>query len=547
MSDSSTKQNLEDFDEIIMPNNEDNSQKIELDKKEFKGPTIEIYNYLMEDIKTDDKNGEISKKEYDEFEKEINKKEQIDEIKVFLFFVLHNNCDYYEKYDSLINSARDIIAKRLVIQNYKIEEKKIKFEKKRYIFISPKTNQPFFSFKDGNKEIQIQKNLKEFSMTISGKSLLKVNDFIKQNEKNIENIEELKYKKAKKNKSNDISKDEMNEIKVNFSNTSSSEKLMSLTDEELPDIIQNQSKQSSISSNTNQEDDSEKELNGDMFYDIDSRYIFNSYKKEVDGIFSKHRTITLNKEEIYLKDGLEDLLANVYDIENDIKSHIIFKNFKEEQINENESFILEVKKSMAELLSLLNQIKNISKVINYTQGVEDDKRLPRCIIGIICKFENSQIYRQQQYLYSNNENLLKHIMEIIKNNNVKVVIGVIKNEQILGYPLGKPDYDKDIGKETRVDINFMNTFIGNLDEKKVDELKGKYSQKYQSLTLTKNPQINYDTLNNNYQALQKKLEQKEKENSELQQKLEQALNYIKIRIGVEVNQNEIFENNSIKK
>ena len=82
-------------------------------------------------------------------------------------------------------------------------------------------------------------------------------------------------------------------------------------------------------------------------------------------------------------------------------------------------------------------------------------------------------------------------MEIIEISNVKVVIGVIKDEQIFGYSLGKPDYDKDIKRETRVDIFYMNTFLRKLDEKKVKEINDKYSSKYQSLALTKNHKINY--------------------------------------------------------
>ena len=61
-----------------------------------------------------------------------------------------------------------------------------------------------------------------------------------------------------------------------------------------------------------------------------------------------------------LVQGLEDLLLNKYDINNGLQSHIIYKNFDEVQINKDKSFIIEVKKSMAELVDLLNQIKNIS-------------------------------------------------------------------------------------------------------------------------------------------------------------------------------------------
>ena len=549
MSNSSTDQNLEDIDEFIIPNIGNKSRKIILNKSLFKGPAIEIYNYLMEDTTTNDKNDDISEEEYKKFEAKINQKEQIDEIKIVLFFLLYNDCDYDEKYYLLINSDRKIIAKRLVIQDYKINENKITFGKKRYIFISPIINKSFFSFKDGNKEIKIKKSRKGVSMIIEGKNLLKEKDFIKQNEQIIKNIEELKYKKRKKNNSNDNSKNEANEIKINFSNISSSNKSMSLTGEENFDLNQNQSESLSISSNSKQKDDSEKELSGDMFYDDNCRYIFNDdYNKEIDGIFSNHQTIKLNKKKIILEEGLKDLLSDIYDIDNDTRSHIIFKNFEEEQINKNEPFILEVKASMAELIDLLNQIKNISKIVKNIQGIKDDFRLPKCIIGIICRFDVNQIISQQKSLNYKikDKTISEHIMEIIEISNVKVVIGSIKDEQIFGYSLGKPDYDKDIGRETRVDIFYMNTFLRKLDEKKVKEINDKYSSKYQSLALTKNHKINYDTLNKNYQDVQKRLKQSEKEKNELQQKLDQTLNYIKEKFGVEVNLDEIYKKKLIK-
>ena len=59
--------------------------------------------------------------------------------------------------------------------------------------------------------------------------------------------------------------------------------------------------------------------------------------------------------------GLDDLLLN-YKNQNDIKSHIIYKNFDELYINVNTPFIIEVKKSLNSLISLLNQIKIFRKL-----------------------------------------------------------------------------------------------------------------------------------------------------------------------------------------
>lgn len=52
---------------------------------------------------------------------------------------------------------------------------------------------------------------------------------------------------------------------------------------------------------------------------------------------------------------------------------LIYKNFQNEEIPENEPFFLEVKKSMAELSDSLRQIKEISKVVNNTT-----EKLPIC-------------------------------------------------------------------------------------------------------------------------------------------------------------------------
>ena len=244
-----------------------------------------------------------------------------------------------------------------------------------------------------------------------------------------------------------------------------------------------------------------------------------------------------------LNSGLKELLDNKYNIENEIKSHIIYKNFDDPQINKNEPFIIEVKKSIAELEDLLNQIKNISKIVKNLKNAE----FPKYIIGIICSYNNNQIKFQQQLLNSKfqGESTLAHIMNIIENNNVNVVIGSIKDEQIFNYPLGKPDYD-DIGCKTRIDIHYMNTFMAKLDNKKLDEIYNKYSKKYQSLTVTRSLKQNYDILNNNYaDALRKNeiLEQKLKK-SETEKNI--ILNFIKEKYGMEINLSEIKEKESNK-
>ena len=384
-------------------------------------------------------------------------------------------------------------------------------------------------------------------MKIGNQILKKEDSFIKENEKIIENIKELKDEKKTKNKSTNSM--ESDEIANNSLKNMSDNKPMTISGD---NNSINLNENISISTKSSQLDDSDKEVKGDIFYDSNKRYIFKDYQKEIDGIFTEHSIIKLNKNKIDLNSGLKELLDNKYDIKNEIKSHIIYKNFDDPQINKNEPFIIEVKKSIAELAGLLNQIKNISKIVKNLKNAE----FPKYIIGIICSYNNNQIIFQQQLLnsISQGESPLAHIMNIIENNNVNVVIGAIKDEQIFNYPLGKPDYD-DRGCKTRIDIHYMNTFMAKLDNNKIDEIYNKYSKKYQSLTVTRSLKQNYDILNNNYadalkknEILEQKLKKSETEKNQLQQKFETEkniiLNFIKERYGIEINPNEIKEKES---
>lgn len=230
-------------------------------------------------------------------------------------------------------------------------------------------------------------------MELKGKNLQNSDDFIKQNKINIKNIEESKYiKNNNKTKSTENAFPEVDEIN---SNIPSDNKSMTVTDIENLSLNKYSSENYSSLTKSNK-DDSDKELIGDTFYDQNSRYIFNdNYHKEIDGIFSEYKNINLNEKEKDLYAGLNELLSNNFANNNDLKSHIIFKNFMEEYIDEKEPFILEVKKSIAELLNLLNQIKNISKIMNNIQGINFNYKLPRCIMGVICGYNNSQIKLQQ--------------------------------------------------------------------------------------------------------------------------------------------------------
>ena len=535
MTDSTKNENLDDSEDIFIPGVDDLLDIIELDKNLFIGKPLNFNNFSMEEQIQDADNFEFTDKEYEEFEKNNEAEEQIDEIKINLFFILYHNCDYSEEYHSLINDKQIINSKRLVVQNYSINNCYLELGKKNYAFISPQTDKNNFLFKYGQNEIIVEKKKSGKLMKLNGDYLMSENEFIEKYGNIIKNIELIKIKKSKKKKSaksmsgdkqmslsneNNIKKDNnINDIisdKINENNDNNKIKEINENNNihtnisEINVIINNKNnsdnneiikKDDTITQSSNKLSDSDKEIYGDAFYDDKFRYIFkDNYFKQIDGIFTKHNKIDINVEEKKLKDGLEELKLNKYNIENELFAHIIYKNFKEVKINENEKFILEVKKSMGELTDLLNQIKNISKVVKNIQNRE----LPKLIIGIICKVEEHQINLQKKILFPETlpenqiEKPIDHIMNIIKSNDVKVIICAIKDETILKYPLGIPDYDRNIGRKTRVDISYMNTFMKNLENHKVNEIFEKYKKKYKSLTLTRYKSENYDKLNKIY-------------------------------------------------
>ena len=376
-------------------------------------------------------------------------------------------------------------------------------------------------------------------MKIDDQFLQSSDDFISKKEKLIHNIKDIKFKKFNnKTKSTENYKPQINEIK---SMSESDIKSMTLTSLDTKSVNKAISSKAYSSSKSKNKDDSENEFIGDTFYDYKSRYIFSDfYHKEIDGIFTEHEPIMLIKgQKADLVQGLEDLLLNKYDINNGLQSHIIYKNFDDFQINKDKSFIIQVKKSMAELVDLLNQIKNISKISNNLKGIQGDDIFPKIIVGIICGFQEHQIKTQQELLnskYKNEGSLMNHIMKIIESNNVKVVIGVIKDERIFGYNLGIRDYHRDFMRETRIDIFYMNSFLKNLEEKKIKEIFDQYSSLYKSLTYTVTSGFNYEK---KYNDALKELEKSQNENKELKDQLDGILNYIKDQYQINIDPNEI--------
>ena len=235
------------------------------------------------------------------------------------------------------------------------------------------------------------------------------------------------------------------------------------------------------------------------------------------------------KGKLSLLESLDCLLKNQndqFDINNDIRCNLIYKNFQEEEIPENEPFILEVKTSMAELTDLLRQIKEISKVVKVVNNTSEN--LPKYVIGIICKFDENQIKFQQKELekkYKKNgeDSFFKYVMEIIEANKINVLIGAIKDEKVFEYPLGIDDFLIEGERlKKRIDINFMNKKVCNgkeVNKERLEEICIKYP--YKSLNYYPVSYDNYMMINQKYNML--KLENKaiKEQNQEMQENYEE--------------------------
>ena len=493
-----------------------------------------LYKHLiMEKIeKSNEDNSDIQNNENDlETEQKIKEEEQIDEIKFKLFLILYNECDYDDEFKELIQKKQNkdyVKAKRLIIQNYQISNNLISFGKKNYCFIPQFSKSKEITFNYLEHIIKLENNKNIYKMFGKDKTFTE-KEFKKMNQK-VLNFDEEKdiFKKAKSQKHNKNSnKSDINSNdkkyksnRDNKSNETQNDKNKALS-QITPEENENLSKISETSDN---------EINGHIFFDKNNRYIFKAdYSKEIDGIFSKHTKIKLNKKgELDLLNSLDcllNLLRNKnenFDINNDIRCHLIYKNFQDEEIPENEPFFLEVKTSMAELTDLLRQIKEISKVVNNTKA-----KLPKYIIGIICKFDQNQIEFQQkelgkQYKKNGKDTFFEYIMGIIKENKINVLIGAIKDEKIFEYPLGTDDFLIEGERlKKRIDINFMNKKICNGKEVSEDRLKEiciKYP--YKSLNYYPVSYDNYMAIHQKYNMLKIEYETIKEEKQEMQEENE---------------------------
>ena len=266
-------------------------------------------------------------------------------------------------------------------------------------------------------------------------------------------------------------------------------------------------------------DTSDKEIRGEKYFDDKNRYIYSFYQREIDGVYTSFPQIKLKtKKQVNLMESLDSLLKDSSNTQqNDILNNIIFKNFDGDIIKA--PFILEVKKSIGELNKLLIQAKEISKVVKNTSSV----KLPNYFIGIICGFENSQVIGiksilQKQYRKNNKELFIKHMIDIINNNDLKVIFAIIKNENISGYPLGKDDFNIEGENLTkRIDINYFNKLVCNGEYTPEELDKICENSQYESLR--------FDIANKKYlferfRRLEKENEKLKKENEKLKKENE---------------------------
>ena len=381
----------------------------------------------------------------------LNNKEQIDEVKYFFFMVLYNECSYSEEYKEFKNpNKNELNLIRVVYQEIIFNEvtQKYEFSDKGYIFLP--MNRKEFQIKSKNNRIyDFYVSKSKIKVQRNNNNLLTDNEFVEKYGNNKFKIEDINNNNNNNNDNNNI---------------------------------------------TILDEFSEEEMNKKLFYDVIGNNefmcfsILNRYSKEIDAIFTEHKGLNINVEEVNLKDGIEKLISGENNnIDNDLKSIIIFKNFKEKVIEKENAIVMEIKKSIR-ISDLIIQLKQDAKIFKYLNLNDCKKKLPKYFIGIICSYNNINGLNEQlgklNYSYKGEKNTtnLDHILKIMTKMDIKVIIGVIKDEKINGYPLGECDFDIP-GKFLRVDLNYLNEKVcgGKYSEEKIKEIILKYGEQYKSI------------------------------------------------------------------
>ena len=446
----------------------------------------------------------------------LNNKEQIDEVKYFFFMVLYNECSYSEEYKEFKNpNKNELNLIRVVYQEIIFNEvtQKYEFSDKGYIFLP--MNRKEFQIKSKNNRIyDFYVSKSKITVQRNNNNLLTDNEFVEKYGNNKFKIEDINNNNNNNNDNNNI---------------------------------------------TILDEFSEEEMNKILFYDVIGNNefmcfsILNRYSKEIDAIFTEHKGLNINVEEVNLKDGIEKLISGENNnIDNDLKSIIIFKNFKEKVIEKENAIVMEIKKSIR-ISDLIIQLKQDAKIFKYLNLNDCKKKLPKYFIGIICSYNNINGLNEQlgklNYSYKGEKNTtnLDHILKIMTKMDIKVIIGVIKDEKINGYPLGECDFDIP-GKFLRVDLNYLNEKVcgGKYSEEKIKEIILKYGEQYKSIKsekvvkfsqfiqeMDKNKTIladknkEIDDKNNEIEKKNKEIDNKNNEISELNRKIAELQNKLK--------------------
>ena len=374
---------------------------------------------------------------------EIEAKEQINEVKYFFFMVLFNECEYSDEYKGFKNFKKnELNLIRIVKQKVTLNEitKKFVFGEKIFAFL-PRTQKKFqFEDENINKTYVITLDKGKIQITKDEKDLLTAKEF------------EEKYK-----------------IKIEAKK-----------DGNILDSF------------------SEEEMNNKLYYDMIGNNefirfsILSGYRKEIDAIFTKHKEINLASGIVDFKDGISNFIEGKNsNIQNDLKSIIIFKNFEETVIPKDKPIVMEIKKS-CRLSDLIIQLKQDAKIFKYIKCHDSKIELPKYFIGIICQYEMDTANKELSKLYKpykdSKVNNLSHILNVITKMEINIIIGIIKDEKIMDYPLGKCDYDCDIPNVfRRVDLNYLNKKLcrGKYTEEKITEIILKYGTIYKSIKIEK--------------------------------------------------------------
>ena len=198
----------------------------------------------------------------------------------------------------------------------------------------------------------------------------------------------------------------------------------------------------------------------------------NAYIKEMDGIYTNNKEIDLKIiGKIDLKDSMKKLIKGEYNIDNGLKSYIIYKNFDSSIINKNTPMFLEIKKSFV-LFDLLTQIKKSFKIINHIKLDNKETELPHLIIGIMCNYDTKgakDVYNKLNEKYKDDK------ISINENKEIKVVIGAVRDGLINKYTLNIQDYnisDPETKSDYRVDLKSLNkmAFEKPFKDSKIEEI-----------------------------------------------------------------------------